>query len=398
MPGLELCAELEIGIAGCGIAGLVSAILLSRAGHRVVLYDQMEAAAPVGSGLVLQKTGLTVLAVMGLQKAVENYGQRIDRLFGKAGQRPILDVRYGALKAPTYGVAIHRAALFHILYEAAKSAGVEFEFGRHVSGREEWKFVFETGEVSARFDLLVDALGVRSPLSGMTFKPLPYSALWATLDWDDEAGFDAHTLEQRYEQARKMVGVLPVGTLPDDPTAKATFFWSLKHQDFPRWQEEGLAHWKDEVEHIWPQTAPLLSQIKRPEQLTLARYTHHTLWRPYGKNIVAIGDSYHAASPQLGQGANMALLDAWALSYALGQSDNLQDALQSYHKLRRYHVRLYQIFAAAFTPVYQSDSRVLPILRDYLVPGIARIWPFQKLLATLVAGTVGRPLKRLKIE
>jgi len=38
----------------------------------------------------------------------------------------------------------------------------------------------------------------------------------------------------------------------------------------------------------------------------------------YGQGrIGVIGDAAHAMSPQLGQGANMALLDAWAFSQSL---------------------------------------------------------------------------------
>ena len=51
--------------------------------------------------------------------------------------------------------------------------------------------------------------------------------------------------------------------------------------------------------------------------MTLARYAHHTLQVPAGDGIAFIGDSAHSTSPQLGQGANMALLDAAALAVAL---------------------------------------------------------------------------------
>ncbi|WP_290483377.1 FAD-dependent oxidoreductase, partial [Hyphomonas sp. UBA3601] len=57
----------KIAIAGAGIGGLAAAALLARAGHDVTVYDQFDAPGPVGSGLILQETGLTILGELGLR-------------------------------------------------------------------------------------------------------------------------------------------------------------------------------------------------------------------------------------------------------------------------------------------------------------------------------------------
>lgn len=385
----------QVAIAGCGIAGLASALFLKRAGHEPIIFDQMEAPAPVGSGLMLQPTGLAVLKELGLQSAAAAYGQPIDRLLGLAGTRPILDVRYNALKSGYRGLAIHRAALFHVLYKAAQTAEIEIRPGHTVTGRNGTCLSFEKQASSENFDFIINALGSTSVLRPGDMKTLPYAALWTTLDWSEADGFDPHMLEQRYKSARKMVGFLPVGTMPGDTRTKTTLFWSLKHTDYAAWQAGGLEKWKAEVLGLWPETAPLLAQITKAEQLTLARYAHQTQNPPYDDGLVHIGDAYHAASPQLGQGANMALLDAYALATAIDTQADPQAAFRAFHKSRKHHVWLYQLMAFLFTPVYQSDGRIIPWLRDYLVPPIARIPPFPKLLAAIVAGIIGRPLQAL---
>lgn len=49
---------------------------------------------------------------------------------------------------------------------------------------------------------------------------------------------------------------------------------------------------------------------------------------------------WHSASPQLGQGANMALLDALALALSLARNKTINAALAEAIALRRQHVRL----------------------------------------------------------
>lgn len=393
----------DIAIAGCGIAGLSSAYLLARQGHRITLFDQFDRPRPLGSGLMLQTTGLTVLRRMGLEAAIVDLGAPIDRLFGKGhpSGRTVLDVRYQALGRDRFGLGIHRAALFHVLFEAAArvatiETGAEIiDAPRASDSRRE--LVMADSRRIGPFDLVIDAMGVRSPLLGNSSPGLPYGALWASLDWPDGSTFDIRALEQRYERASKMVGVLPVGHVPGDDLPKVAFFWSLRQDAYEGWLATPLEAWKDAVSRLWPETSPLLDQIASHDDLVMARYDHHTRSTPVAPGLVHIGDSYHAASPQLGQGANMALLDALALATALGETTDLDAALRRYVRLRDRHVRLYQWATWAFTPVYQSDSHVLPFIRDWIMGPVSRMPPAPRILASLVAGTIGWPFRGLDL-
>ena len=55
----------KIAIAGAGIGGLAAAAFLARDGHKVSVFDQFDAPRPVGAGLILQETGLTILGELG---------------------------------------------------------------------------------------------------------------------------------------------------------------------------------------------------------------------------------------------------------------------------------------------------------------------------------------------
>lgn len=396
---------LKIAIAGCGPAGMAAALLLGRDGHQVTVFERFEAPRPLGSGLMIQPTGLAVLDLLSLGDAVRQAGARVERLFGRAGAEGpvVLDVRYSALgRSAGYGLGVHRAALFDVLHAAVAADGVSVETARAVSGSEDGasgrSLLFENSERSEPFDLVVDALGTRSVLAPTTGRALRYGALWASLDWVEGAGFDDAALEQRYRAASVMAGVLPIGRTAQSDAPQTAFFCSLRADRLPAWREAGLEVWKADVRALWPATAPFLDQLLHADQLTFALYSHRTLRRPTGAALAHIGDSWHSASPQLGQGANMALLDAYALTLALRDEGPLAAALERYRRLRLRHVQLYQWMSALFTPVYQSDSRVLPFLRDRLVGPLSKVWPATALQAAMVSGLIGAPLKPLGLR
>ncbi len=392
---------MKIAIGGAGVAGLAAAAFLARAGHRVSVYDKAPQAAPVGSGLIVQPTGQAVLDALEIGHCLTNRGARLDRLDGRTEDgRRILDVRYDALGPDVFGVAIHRAALFGILYKAAADAGADIHQARAVTGadQEERRFHFADGGAGEPCDFLIDALGVRTPFVERENAGLSYGALWANAPFPVSQGFPANALAQRYRAANVSAGIMPIGNMMEGEPMQAAFFWTLGAKHYESWLMTPLPRWKDRVLKLWPESAPALDHFTDHEQFVFANYAHHTAPAPVEGRLVHIGDSWHAASPQLGQGANMALLDAWALSTALERHDDIDAALANFVKIRGAHVKLYQAISRIFTPVYQSDSKILPALRDQFAEPLSRVWFMPKLLAAMVAGTLGGPLTKLDTD
>jgi 2-polyprenyl-6-methoxyphenol hydroxylase-like FAD-dependent oxidoreductase len=379
----------RIAIVGAGIGGLAAAALLARDGHAVTLVERFPAPKPVGSGLVVQPVGLAVLDALGVGQYARSLGAPLRRMLGHAGNRTALDVAY---RTHQPGLAMHRAALFHVLWQAATAAGLTpltglAATGVHQSNRD--IRLMTTGGNLGPFDLVIDATGTGSALSPLRARPLPFGAVWAHVPWP-ETDLPPDQLRQRYHAARRMAGILPIGRLPGDTTPRAAVFWSLSRAELDAWPDRSLADWKAEVTGFWPAMRPFLAALTDKDQLTPARYSHGTLRHPVQGRLVHIGDAAHRASPQLGQGANMALLDALSLALALRLP--LDQALAAHTRARRWHLGLYQALSAAFTPQYQSDSRALPLLRDHLLSPLSRLWPLPRILSALVSGDLILPI------
>ncbi|KIT14533.1 FAD-dependent oxidoreductase [Jannaschia aquimarina] len=381
----------RFAIAGAGIAGLAAATGLAQAGHDVVVFDQWEAPRPVGSGLVVQPVGLSVLDVLGSGGAARALGQPISRMYGTEalGGRVILDVTYDPAGRGREGLAMHRAALHGVLLDAARGAGARFDLGAPVTGREGTRLRVNE-RLTEAFDLVIDAAGAASPLSPLAARPLPYGAIWGVVEWP-ATDLPSDRLSQRYRRADRMIGVLPIGRAETGGPALAAVFWSLPRDGHAGWLARPLDDWRAEASMLWPEARPFLDLITDHDQMVMARYGHGQLRRPFADGIVHLGDAAHRASPQLGQGANMALLDALALVRAV-EAGPLGEAGHRMWNARRAHVRAYQTMSAAFTPQYQSDSRALPWLRDRVLAPVSQAQPAKAILPALVRGTMMPPL------
>jgi 2-polyprenyl-6-methoxyphenol hydroxylase-like FAD-dependent oxidoreductase len=386
----------NIAIAGAGIGGLTAAALLARQGHSITVFDQFDEPRPVGSGLVVQPVGQAVLDEIGAGDAARAKGNAVRQMLGHdaSNGRRVLDVTYDHNPNGTnFGLAIHRAALFDAIFQAALKVGVTITPSHEVTGLENNHLHFKDAVSQGPFDLVIDSSGVSSPLSPIEAKPLPYGAIWGTVPWRD-CGLPQDQLTQMYRRADRMIGIMPSGTLPGSNEQQAAVFWSLPRDAYDDWRAAPLEDWHAEIATLWPQAVPIFEQITNHDQMTMARYAHGTLRTPYAENLAIIGDAAHKASPQLGQGANMAMLDASALAKAIAQHP-LQDALPAYAMARRWHVRIYQAMSWAFTPQYQSDSRFLPAFRDHILFPFSQVPPIPRLLTRLVRGDMIPPMASL---
>ncbi|TWG94557.1 2-polyprenyl-6-methoxyphenol hydroxylase-like FAD-dependent oxidoreductase [Luteimonas sp. J16] len=393
----------RIAIIGYGSAGQCAAVLLERDGHHVEVFERVPAPGPVGAGFLLQPSGLQVLWRMGLLEAVLAHGAPVERLYGEtAAGRAVMDMRYAGLDPRLVGVGLQRGALFSILAGAFAGHG-QVRGGTAIAALEDEGRVLVdgAGRRHGPYDLVVVADGADSLLRGQVGRvrrdrPYPWGALWCLLP---AAGWPhLRELRQRYAAARRMVGLLPVGTRPGEEVARLGFFWSLPIAQFDRWHADGVDAWKSSVLDLWPEVEPLLSGLCEPAQLARAGYRDSVLARWHRGRAVLVGDAAHAMSPQLGQGVNMALLDAMALADALRTRGDVHDALAAFERGRRRHVAIYQLWSRWLTPMFQSELDMVARLRDLGLGPVGRLPLARMHMLRVLGGTQQGLFGRLALD
>jgi salicylate hydroxylase len=389
----------KIAVVGSGTAGLAAAIFLTRNGQDVSVFERFNEPRPLGAGILLQPTGLACLACLDLDEQALSCGAPVFNLYGEdVNGSTIFDISYRDLNPQLSGLGIHRGALFSLLYDKVVDLAVPITTACEVtdttieSGQ---RFIVDSsGKRHGPFDLVIDSSGLNSRLrehhGELSYdRPYPYGAIWGVVE-DHGQTFCTDYLQQRYAGAGVMIGMLPIGKRPSDERQTAAFFWSLPAASYPKWRKQGLDCWKQRVIGYWPELEPYLHQFQSVDDLTFSQYNDTIMTHWHYDRLVFIGDAAHCTSPQLGQGANLGLIDALTLSDCLKQTDDINDALQLFTEVRKKHIRFYQLASRLLTPFFQSDSKTAALIRDKSFGVLCKTpWVKTQMLRTLAGVKTG---------
>jgi 2-polyprenyl-6-methoxyphenol hydroxylase-like FAD-dependent oxidoreductase len=389
----------NIAIVGAGTAGLASAIMLARLGHDITLFEQAAMMENVGAGLLLQPSGMAVFEHLGVLEHAMDLGAPVDALKGWSKKSLLVNSSYQQAGPNLIGLGMHRASLCDVLIQQLKPYNIDWYMSAdviavhdHLDHMQLDVCLHHQPMASLNFDLVLVANGARSDLRPAAWtrmdKPYPWGAVWAIVP--ETTDLDYRVLHQFYHGASRMMGLLPTGATPDGKGKRLTsVFWSLPADQIDGWitAPQQFLEWKAEVDQLWPAAASWLNQsIHSTAQFMPARY-RDVVMSCYGQHRLGIvGDAAHAMSPQLGQGANMALLDAWALGQAFSAEADYPSMWAHYHRLRQPSIRFYQTMSRLLTPFYQSNSRTFGLLRDVAFSAMYRLPWLPKQMATTISG------------
>lgn len=406
---------MSVAVVGAGVAGTAAAIGLAQLGVPVTVFETVADPQPIGAGLLLQPTGQQVLAHLGLLDGALAHGARLDRLHGDtASGRTVLHLRYSRFAPEAYGLGLQRGVLMGLLWQRLRALGVPWHCGATVTGwtdtPEGVRLHGEGGADLGRFEAVLLADGSFSRLRSQLVAghgrvradPFPWGALWTVLP--APTGFPAIELRQRFRGARQMLGLMPVGRAWGSDAGSApgiNLFWSLPLAEMPDLDRLDLAAWKRPLVELLPGVSPLLDGLTDAHQLRPARYADVRLHPTHRGAVLAIGDAAHGMSPQLGQGANMALIDAQVLAQTRRAHPQAPwpELLARFAQARRAHLRYYGQASRWLTPIFQSHQRLLPALRDALMGPVGQLpWFHGQNVATLSGMKTGWLWGRLDLS
>jgi len=335
---------LNVIVSGAGIGGLALACHLVRGGARCEVYEKAAAFGRDGWSLFLATNGLAVFEDMGLTAPLERRGELMDdvKVFNFAG-RKIREDKLGTLGRM---LCIHRADVVGVLLDACRESP---HFSIHFGAPFE-RFEQDAGGVTAHFadgsvargDVLVGADGRHSGVR----RALVREEQANTFGLNCVYGMTRFAVDDPlYLQLRRSISFL-FG--PGDGRSCAfsgvgpgEIGWGLMYQA----RKHDAATWAQEQDFTREELTDGLCEPYRRILL------HADTWSPpfplsdinvldHWRNgrVTLLGDAAHPLVPTIGQGANLALEDAYVLAKnllrALGQPQDAPQRLQAYEERR----------------------------------------------------------------
>lgn len=326
----------HITVIGAGIAGLATAVALSRTGHHATVIE-LRTDATSGSGISIWPNALAALDEIGLGDSVRQAGGRVTAgairwRDGAWLRRPSAQRIVDALGEPL--VVVRRSVLTDILRTALPPGSLETGVSATAVALagSSVRITLSGGQIR-EVDAVVGADGVNSMVARTLNGPLRSRYVGYTA-W---RGVAAHALDPALAGETMAAGT-EVGHVPLGPDHTYWFATERTPQGRPSpggehaYLTAKLADWADPIPQLLAATDPA-------DLLRNDLYDRAQPQRWSRGNAVIVGDAAHPMRPHLGQGGCQALEDAAILSRCVDLAPDLPTAFDRFGKYRRRRVR-----------------------------------------------------------
>jgi 2-polyprenyl-6-methoxyphenol hydroxylase-like FAD-dependent oxidoreductase len=303
-------------IIGAGIAGLATAVALERVGIAATVVERAPAARAEGTALTLSFNALVAADALDVGEAIRRRSMPIDEVrVADMSDRTIEVIRLASPDGePRRTYALRRADLLDVVEGAWRGS---VDYGRTVTSVEATTAGAKVGFAdrrTGRFDLVVAADGAHSRARQRLF---PGSEAYVAGDrcWRFVApDRRAHREVVEYLGPSRRLGLIPL------PHGEVSVFATVRGAAGQRFADLPMP------------AAELIAGFGpvRPEPL---------VWLPWpllARDCVGfVGDAAHVMTPNLAQGAALAMEDAVVLAGCLARAGAVPDALADYARRRR---------------------------------------------------------------
>lgn len=349
---------MKVLIVGGGVGGLALGAALARRDVEADIIERRSSYGDEGAGIVLGPNVMSVMKGLGLHEAVVASGHPVGlaRITDASG-RVLQQTAYAMPELPLPAMAIHRDLLLRILRAASPAPRLGVTLSGLEGGADGVDVAFSDGS-TGRYDVVVGADGIRSDVRSRVCGAEVSSRYSGYTCW--RFVVDGHfedAVVEMWGRGRR-VGVVPLGE------GRSYVFLTLNapRRAPPPWRD--VAALRATYAGFADPARSALAALERLDGVLhndIEDCSAPRWWRP---RVVLLGDAAHAVTPNLGQGAGLAIEDAAALAQVLATMGPSDAALARYEGFRRPRAERIRDRSWMLGRVAQWESGLARGLRD----------------------------------
>ncbi|HLF53190.1 FAD-dependent monooxygenase [Flavobacterium sp.] len=322
-----------INIIGAGIGGLTTALTLKQNGLKVNIFESSSEIKPVGAGIIIANNAMQVFKKLGIHEKIEKAGNKISYLKitnQNLENISVVDLNYYEKKFGVHNIAIHRGELQKILADEIGYENITLSKKlSKIEKNELFKLTFEDN-TTTESKIVIGADGIKSVVRKQLFEQSTIRKA-NQICW---RGICEFNLPKKYNNELneawgkgKRFGFVKISD-------KKVYWFALKNA-----KGENSEKVNENLEELFKEFHKDILDIIIATKKDEIMVSEITDLKPINKwqqeNVCLVGDSAHATTPNLGQGACQAIEDAYILGKLLENGVAIESTFIEYEKLRR---------------------------------------------------------------
>jgi len=346
----------HIAVIGAGISGLTLGVILKSYNIPCVIFEKYDSVSEYGAGISISPNGLEVL------KSLNIYDDLL-----KISAKPVSSIFYSNLKKiteiPNEVITTSRKSLYKVLYEKYLSFDGEILFDHNLVNIDfSINSLYFSNKKNYRFKHIAACDGIKSScqnLSSGKIKGPVYSgySVWRSILPTNQKNINFHL------GANFHIVTYPIGMNQSSFVAAIKTKTELNES----WRQKG--DYDDLRSELPSSIIDEFPSLKQSNQI----YKWGVFTRPlpnelFNKNITFLGDAAHPIVPFLGQGACLALEDAYAFGNLITKYNNdFKKAQIEYQNIRLNRIKLIHRKSTNQAKLNHLKNPILVYLRNVLM-------------------------------